>query len=144
MALSAEERNFRIVAPDELTSNRLGAVLEVTDRAWTAERLPGDDHLDAFAEGDLEQLRRVGAQEGNVHGEQLLRERLGFPDLGAKELLIHAGGSDRAQDLGFGAGDRELVAGGPDHARLQDGIANLEEIGDAGPDALDHDGGRRA
>jgi xylulose-5-phosphate/fructose-6-phosphate phosphoketolase len=44
--LTAERRNFRIVAPDELTSNRLGAVLEATNRAWMAERLPGDDHLD--------------------------------------------------------------------------------------------------
>jgi xylulose-5-phosphate/fructose-6-phosphate phosphoketolase len=47
MQLSSELRNFRIVAPDELTSNRLGAVLEVTDRAWVAERVQGDDHLDA-------------------------------------------------------------------------------------------------
>src|SRR5579885_601791 len=45
MARSAAQRNFRIVSPDELTSNRLGAVLDVTDRAWAAERLPGDDHL---------------------------------------------------------------------------------------------------
>jgi xylulose-5-phosphate/fructose-6-phosphate phosphoketolase len=44
--LTAERRNFRIVAPDELTSNRLGAVLEVTGRAWMAEGVPGDDHLD--------------------------------------------------------------------------------------------------
>src|SRR5262249_13582591 len=36
---------FRIVAPDELTSNRLGAVLEATNRVWLAERQPGDDHL---------------------------------------------------------------------------------------------------
>jgi xylulose-5-phosphate/fructose-6-phosphate phosphoketolase len=39
--------NFRVVAPDELTSNRLGAVLEVTDRVWLAERRPDDDHLGA-------------------------------------------------------------------------------------------------
>ena len=45
MRQSADQRNFRIVAPDELVSNRLGAVLEVTDRAWMAERLPDDDHL---------------------------------------------------------------------------------------------------
>jgi xylulose-5-phosphate/fructose-6-phosphate phosphoketolase len=38
-------RNFRVMAPDELTSNRLGAILEVTGRAWMGERLPGDDHL---------------------------------------------------------------------------------------------------
>jgi xylulose-5-phosphate/fructose-6-phosphate phosphoketolase len=43
--LNHQRRNFRVVAPDELASNRLGALLEVTDRAWLAERLPGDDHL---------------------------------------------------------------------------------------------------
>jgi xylulose-5-phosphate/fructose-6-phosphate phosphoketolase len=37
--------NFRIMAPDELTSNRLGAVLDVSDRVWMAEREPDDDHL---------------------------------------------------------------------------------------------------
>jgi xylulose-5-phosphate/fructose-6-phosphate phosphoketolase len=45
MRMNDEARNFRIVAPDELASNRLGAVLEVTNRAWNAERLPEDDHL---------------------------------------------------------------------------------------------------
>ncbi|MCC7107031.1 MAG: phosphoketolase family protein, partial [Chloroflexi bacterium] len=45
MRLSEEQRNFRIMAPDELTSNRLGEVLDATDRAWLAERLPGDEHL---------------------------------------------------------------------------------------------------
>ena len=37
--------SFRIVGPDETASNRLGAVFEVTDRAWDAETLTGDDHL---------------------------------------------------------------------------------------------------
>ena len=36
---------FRLMGPDETASNRLGAVFEVTDRAWDAERVPGDDHL---------------------------------------------------------------------------------------------------
>jgi xylulose-5-phosphate/fructose-6-phosphate phosphoketolase len=36
---------FRIMGPDETASNRLSAVFEVTDRAWNAEALPGDDHL---------------------------------------------------------------------------------------------------
>jgi xylulose-5-phosphate/fructose-6-phosphate phosphoketolase len=42
------ERNpdsFRIMGPDETASNRLGAVFAVTDRAWQAQTLPGDDHL---------------------------------------------------------------------------------------------------
>jgi xylulose-5-phosphate/fructose-6-phosphate phosphoketolase len=36
---------FRVFGPDETASNRLGAVLEVTDRTWEAEILPTDDHL---------------------------------------------------------------------------------------------------
>jgi xylulose-5-phosphate/fructose-6-phosphate phosphoketolase len=45
MAASETERNFRLFAPDENNSNRLGAVLEATDRAWMGDRLPGDEHL---------------------------------------------------------------------------------------------------
>jgi xylulose-5-phosphate/fructose-6-phosphate phosphoketolase len=40
-------RSFRLMGPDETVSNRLTAVFEKTDRAWDAERLPGDDHLAA-------------------------------------------------------------------------------------------------
>ncbi len=36
---------FRIMGPDETASNRLGTVFEVTNRAWDAETVPGDDHL---------------------------------------------------------------------------------------------------
>jgi xylulose-5-phosphate/fructose-6-phosphate phosphoketolase len=32
-----ERRNFRVFGPDETASNRLGALFEVTDRAWMAE-----------------------------------------------------------------------------------------------------------
>jgi xylulose-5-phosphate/fructose-6-phosphate phosphoketolase len=45
MRLNLESRNFRVFAPDELASNRLDALFEVTDRAWNAARLPEDDHL---------------------------------------------------------------------------------------------------
>jgi xylulose-5-phosphate/fructose-6-phosphate phosphoketolase len=45
MLLNAGAGNFRIFGPDETTSNRLGAVLEVTDRTSTAEILDGDDHV---------------------------------------------------------------------------------------------------
>jgi xylulose-5-phosphate/fructose-6-phosphate phosphoketolase len=37
--------NFRLFGPDETRSNRLDAVFEVTDRAWSAATLPTDDHL---------------------------------------------------------------------------------------------------
>ena len=42
---NAPERNFRVFGPDETASNRLGALFEVTDRTWLAERVPYDDHL---------------------------------------------------------------------------------------------------
>jgi xylulose-5-phosphate/fructose-6-phosphate phosphoketolase len=43
--VAANTDRFRVWGPDETASNRLGAVFEVTDRAWMAERLPSDDHL---------------------------------------------------------------------------------------------------
>jgi xylulose-5-phosphate/fructose-6-phosphate phosphoketolase len=36
--------SFRIFGPDETESNRLGAVLEATDRQWMAARVPTDEH----------------------------------------------------------------------------------------------------
>jgi xylulose-5-phosphate/fructose-6-phosphate phosphoketolase len=36
---------FRMFAPDENNSNRLGAVLDVTDRTWNAAAVESDDHL---------------------------------------------------------------------------------------------------
>jgi xylulose-5-phosphate/fructose-6-phosphate phosphoketolase len=43
--IAANPTSFRLMGPDETNSNRLDAVFEVTDRAWEAERVPGDDHL---------------------------------------------------------------------------------------------------
>ncbi len=37
--------SFRMMGPDETASNRLGAVFEVTNRAWEAQTLASDDHL---------------------------------------------------------------------------------------------------
>jgi xylulose-5-phosphate/fructose-6-phosphate phosphoketolase len=43
--VAANPDNFRIFGPDETASNRLDDVFAVTDRAWMAQMLPGDDHL---------------------------------------------------------------------------------------------------
>ncbi|MFC0041585.1 phosphoketolase [Actinomadura rayongensis] len=43
--IAANPDDFRIMGPDETASNRLQAVFDVTDRAWNAARLAGDDHL---------------------------------------------------------------------------------------------------
>ncbi|GAB2727746.1 phosphoketolase family protein [Nocardia thraciensis] len=44
-ALRANPRDLLFFSPDEHTSNRLDAVLEVTGRRWHAARRPGDDRL---------------------------------------------------------------------------------------------------
>ncbi|MFD8806201.1 phosphoketolase [Streptomyces sp. NPDC059597] len=39
-------RDFRLVGPDETASNRLQAVFDASGKAWQAEVLPVDEHLD--------------------------------------------------------------------------------------------------
>jgi xylulose-5-phosphate/fructose-6-phosphate phosphoketolase len=45
MKLNATDRNFRLVGPDETSSNRLDAVFEATDRVWMERLEPYDVHL---------------------------------------------------------------------------------------------------
>ena len=45
MKLNMDNRNFRVMGPDETASNRLGALFEVSGRSWMAETLPEDDNL---------------------------------------------------------------------------------------------------
>ena len=44
MKLNMDERNFRVVGPDETSSNRLDALFEVTNRVWMAEASSVDEH----------------------------------------------------------------------------------------------------
>jgi xylulose-5-phosphate/fructose-6-phosphate phosphoketolase len=43
--IRANPSSFRLFGPDETASNRLQDVFEVTDRAWVAVTVEGDDHL---------------------------------------------------------------------------------------------------
>ena len=45
MKLNMKTKNFRVFSPDELTSNRFNALLEVTNRVWMGKIIPDDDHL---------------------------------------------------------------------------------------------------
>jgi len=45
MKLNAEQQNFRLMGPDETSSNRLDAIFEFTDRVWIEKLLPNDEHL---------------------------------------------------------------------------------------------------
>ena len=45
MKNNLDTANFRVIGPDEVASNRLGALFEVTDRVWMEPTIPEDDHL---------------------------------------------------------------------------------------------------
>ena len=45
VSLNQDYRNFRIFGPDEMLSNRLGSVFEVTNRQWDASIVEGDEFL---------------------------------------------------------------------------------------------------
>jgi xylulose-5-phosphate/fructose-6-phosphate phosphoketolase len=76
--------NFRVFSPDETTSNRWGAVFEVTDRCSTAAILPGDDHV--APDGRVMEVLSEHQCEGWLEG-YLLTGRHGF--FSCYEAFIH-------------------------------------------------------
>jgi xylulose-5-phosphate/fructose-6-phosphate phosphoketolase len=84
MAMNLENRNFRVVSPDETTSNRWDAVLEVTDRTLVAEILPGDDHVSP--DGRVMEVLSEHQCQGWLEG-YLLTGRHGF--FPCYEAFIH-------------------------------------------------------
>ena len=75
---------FRVFGPDETTSNRLGALFEVTDRAWMAERFDYDDHL--APDGRVMEILSEHACQGWLEG-YLLTGRHGL--FSCYEAFIH-------------------------------------------------------
>lgn len=84
MKLNLESRNFRVFSPDENNSNRLGAILAVTERAWDAEILPYDDHL--AHDGRVMEILSEHTCQGWLEG-YLLTGRHGF--FSCYEAFIH-------------------------------------------------------
>src|SRR4051812_2072622 len=84
IALNADARNFRIVGPDETTSNRLDAVFEVTTRESVAEISPDDDHVSS--DGRVMEMLSEHACQGWLEG-YLLTGRHGF--FSCYEAFIH-------------------------------------------------------
>jgi xylulose-5-phosphate/fructose-6-phosphate phosphoketolase len=76
--------NFRVFAPDENNSNRFNAVLEVTNRAWNAATIPGDDHL--ASDGRVMEILSEHTCQGWLEG-YLLTGRHGF--FSCYEAFIH-------------------------------------------------------
>ena len=84
MKLNMDARNFRVFGPDETASNRLGALFEVTQRAWMADTLSGDDHLSP--EGRVMEILSEHTCQGWLEG-YLLTGRHGL--FSSYEAFIH-------------------------------------------------------
>ena len=82
--IKANPQNFRIFSPDETNSNRWNAVFEVTDRASTANILPGDDQVSP--DGRVMEVLSEHQCEGWLEG-YLLTGRHGF--FSCYEAFIH-------------------------------------------------------
>ncbi len=88
MRLNQDRRNFRVFGPDETASNRLGALFEVTDRTWLADRRPEDESLGP--DGRVMEILSEHTCQGWLEG-YLLTGRHGF--FSCYEAFIHIVGS---------------------------------------------------
>ena len=84
IVLNDSRRNFRIFGPDETVSNRLGAVLEDTNKQWQEEVIATDDHL--AVEGRVMEVLSEHQCEGWLEG-YLLTGRHGL--FNCYEAFIH-------------------------------------------------------
>jgi xylulose-5-phosphate/fructose-6-phosphate phosphoketolase len=75
MKRNMDSKNFRVFAPDELASNRLNALFEVTDRTWLEPTIPEDDHL--APDGRVMEILSEHTCQGWLEG-YLLTGRHGF------------------------------------------------------------------
>ena len=84
MQQNLASRNFRLFSPDENNSNRWQDVLEVTKRAWMAERIASDDDL--APDGRVMEMLSEHQCQGWLEG-YLLTGRHGF--FSCYEAFIH-------------------------------------------------------
>ena len=84
MKLNSDSRNFRVMSPDENNSNRLNAVLDATNRVFTGEILPTDDHISN--DGRVMEVLSEHLCQGWLEG-YLLTGRHGF--FSCYEAFIH-------------------------------------------------------
>ena len=84
MKLNLKSKNFRIFSPDENNSNRWQDILEVTDRCYTAEIYPEDDHLSP--DGRVMEVLSEHQCQGWLEG-YLLTGRHGF--FSSYEAFVH-------------------------------------------------------
>jgi xylulose-5-phosphate/fructose-6-phosphate phosphoketolase len=84
MKINLTNKNFRVFSPDENNSNRWQDILEVTNRAWVADRYPYDDHL--APDGRVMEMLSEHQCQGWLEG-YLLTGRHGF--FSCYEAFVH-------------------------------------------------------
>jgi xylulose-5-phosphate/fructose-6-phosphate phosphoketolase len=84
MKLNLETKNFRVVSPDETSSNRWNALFEVTNRVSMAEIRPEDDHV--ARDGRVMEVLSEHMCQGWLEG-YLLTGRHGF--FSCYEAFVH-------------------------------------------------------
>jgi xylulose-5-phosphate/fructose-6-phosphate phosphoketolase len=84
MELNADAANFRVVGPDETSSNRLDALFEATGRTSVARILPNDDHVSP--DGRVMEVLSEHMCQGWLEG-YLLTGRHGF--FSCYEAFVH-------------------------------------------------------
>ena len=84
MKLNAQAQNFRVMGPDETTSNRLDALYEATNKVWMEPLLPTDEHL--ARDGRVMEVLSEHMCQGWLEG-YLLTGRHGF--FSCYEAFIH-------------------------------------------------------
>jgi xylulose-5-phosphate/fructose-6-phosphate phosphoketolase len=84
LEMNREQKNFRIMSPDETASNRWGDLFEATNRASTAEIVEGDDHV--APDGRVMEMLSEHQCQGWLEG-YLLTGRHGF--FSCYEAFIH-------------------------------------------------------
>lgn len=84
MKLNLETKNFRVMGPDETSSNRLNALFDITDRMFNARIIPTDEHL--ARDGRVMEVLSEHLCQGWLEG-YLLTGRHGF--FSCYEAFIH-------------------------------------------------------
>ena len=80
-------KNFRVFSPDENTSNKLGAIYEVSKKFWIAEHRPEDaDGTELAPDGRVIEMLSEHTMEGMLEG-YLLSGRHGF--FSSYEAFVH-------------------------------------------------------
>ncbi|MBT2388609.1 phosphoketolase family protein [Streptomyces sp. ISL-1] len=104
MEATSERRDFRLVGPDETESNRLGAVLGATGKAWQAQTYVTDEHLSRH--GRVMEILSEHLCQGWLEG-YLLTGRHGL--LSCYEAFVHIVDSMVNQHIKWLKTSRELT-----------------------------------